>query len=195
MIELTLKLLDSIQSFLKLRLVENRATFEDHIEPIYKDIKTIYEDYTKGFQSIREALVDPAISLDKIIIDLRSKQQAQKQLRYDIREYSSAFLEEDRFSKDLKTFCSMAQEIISTVPSNIVVPPRPHTTKMTSLLELLESWGDPEFREDWHPESTEDDFRSFVSSEIQDTLVALDTSWHRLIQSYFRLRVKCLRAA
>jgi|LGVF01.1.fsa_nt_gb hypothetical protein len=64
MLDLLLKLIDKLVELLKEREAANRRMFEDHIEPIYKDVQTIVDDYRQVLSSVMQQLEDPTIPLD-----------------------------------------------------------------------------------------------------------------------------------
>jgi len=90
MIDLFLKLLEHLQTLLKTRNANNREIFSDHIEPIYKSIQTVYDDYVAAFEATRVLLTDDGTALETIVADLKTKRKENHRLRQELVTYSEA---------------------------------------------------------------------------------------------------------
>src|SRR5438034_4295894 len=138
MLELILKLLEHLGALLKLRDASNRAAFVDHIEPIYRDIKVVYDDYMAVFKATSTSLLDEKVPLDSIVKALKSKREVNERLRQELVSYSHTFLARGRFPEEFSTFCFSASSIILMNPQHVEMPLGRHTTRMGSFVEFLE---------------------------------------------------------
>jgi hypothetical protein len=196
MLELVLKLLEHLHTLLKMRDAGNRATFEDHIQPIYRDIKTVYDDYTAAFKATRHSLINPDVPLDSIIQELRAKRDFNPRLRQELVSYSEIFQESGRFPQEFKTFCDHTSSIILKEPTILNVGFGPRTTQMGTIIKFLELWSNKLFREVLNQDfASETDFRKFAAGSLDLTLNNMADHWQLVMKSYFELRVKYLKPA
>ena len=196
MLELILKLLEHLGALLKLRDASNRTAFVDHIEPIYRDIKVVYDDYTAVFKATNTSLLDEKVSLDSIIKALKSKRSVNERLRQELVSYSHTFRTSGRFPEEFSTFCFYASSIILSEPTDVEMPLGRHATQMGSFVEFLEHCRN-ERRQRWPSQEfpTESSFREFVAGCLQATLNHMAGNWELVMKSYFDLRVKHLKPA
>lgn len=208
MLDLFLSLLTHLQTLLKTRNANNRAIFNDHIEPIYGGIQTVYDDYVATFERTRGLLRDDGTSLELIIAELKTKRKEKKRLRQELVTYSTVFERSARFPEEFSTFCFYSSKIILREPTALDVPLSPMTTQMGPFIELLEQWSDPRYR-DWFGENrkrfdeeqlgehpvTERDFREFAAGCLSTTLFNMADHWKLVMESYYELRVKHLKPA
>ena len=201
MLELVLKLIEHLQDLLKLRDANSRAIFTDHIEPIYRDIKTIYDDYVLAFQKTRGALLDVRTPLSSIVHDLKLERQRNLRLRQELVAYSNAFRSSMRFPEEFSTFCYYSSTIILAAPTDLSVFLGPDSSKMGPFIQLLEQWSDPGYRERFYSgrqsssAPSEMEFRTFAARLLEGTLSTMANDWNLVMKSYFELRIEHLKPA
>jgi len=198
MLELILKLLDNLRMLLELRDKEHLAAFQDHVEPIYRDIKAVYDDYLVVFKVTRDGLLDDKVPLASIIAQLKSRRDTNQRLRQELVAYSEALKSSKRFPSDFSNFCNHISWIIQTEPTDLKMPAGPATTQITGFISFLEEWSGASSRrpgsyQEWP--SSELEFRQFAAARLDSTINALTQHWQLAMNAYFELRVKYLKAS
>lgn len=196
MLELTLKLLEHLGTLFKMRDTANHAAFAGHVEPIYRDIKTVHDDYTAAFKATRTSLRDEGVPLDSIIKQLKAKRETNERLRQELVSYSNMLHESRDFSDDFSTFCDHTSSIILAEPTSVWVHLGPNISQMGPIIKLLESWSYYESGKGFpKPWTSEKHFREYAASRLDATMANMDQNWRLVMKSYFALRVKYLKSA
>lgn len=180
LIDLIIKLTEKLAGLLKLREERGRRIFEDHVEPIFHDLRTVYEDYKQLLIEAESMFNGNEHTVPDVILFLTKRRSKYEATRKGITQYISILRESERENL-IDDFILKALMLLSSEPT--FDSRRTIYTKCTSLLS---------------------DLRYLVSDEIQhvpkepiDLVKAykrdIDGWWEIISESYFELRVSLLK--
>jgi hypothetical protein len=162
----------------------DRRFFEDHIEPMYKDLKVVVKDYQEVLSDVEDQLVSlaPVQSVIQILVERRQKYAL---MRAEIVKYADllntrrpAQVDRGTYSSE-RSFPSAVLRLITSEPATGEAQGGP-----TMLHQLIEAFEDMAQRK-----VPVQEYLWLVQQYSQN----ITQSWESIVDSYLRLRIECLR--
>lgn len=159
----------------------DRRAFQDHIEPIYADLKLVVGDYRAILVDIQQKL-DSEEPIANIIQELVKERVQFAQTREEILQYVQILKESNRKFPPgaLANFAAATTNVLAagpTVAENLVSP---IMTRLTSLIENFQHM------QELHAPREE------YSKTLKEVSANLDRSWNVALKAYLELRAVCL---
>jgi len=115
MLTLLLSLLDRLAKLAELREGATRRRFEDHVEPIYRDLRIVYDDYRAILSKVEIQFSDPAIPIESIANELRDQREKNLRLRDELRRYSGSL--QNAPKSEITDFVEAAMKLLRMEPT------------------------------------------------------------------------------
>ncbi len=191
MIDIFLRVVDNLVKLTQFKFDIDRKVFENHIEPIYTDLKKIVDDYHTILKDVINSIQtsDLSQSPPKDIISMLSKRRSDyAQMRDGVKKYSKV-LKESKCSKDIQKFAAATFDLLDVEPVTPEVIKyftdkkisRTKTAASSLIIDLTKI-------HDNSPSSK----RSVLSLAKYYTK-EIDKRWENVSQSYYELRIKHLK--
>lgn len=159
----------------------NRRLFEDHIAPIYEQLKAVLKDYRATIAEIENQLVNSE-PIEHIIQQLERRRENLADVREEILSYSqllrSEFADTTGQLDSLAGFTSAVVEFLTSEP----VTGRPRSpTRLSSLIQALDSLRSNK--------ASRHEYLEAVDNQAE----AINASWPMVMHRYLDLRIRCLK--
>ena len=80
-VEAMVEVCDRVVALVRSNALGRRQFFEDHAEPIFRNMMVIHEDYMKAFDDISQMLLDPSISEEQLLARTIGRREECEHLR------------------------------------------------------------------------------------------------------------------
>ena len=190
MIDIFLKIIDDLEKLTRLKIDFDRKMFEDHIDPIYKDLKLIVDNYHSILKDVKNSLQETDFSrasTNRIVSMLIERRQEYGRVRGEIKRYSKT-LKENNNRDDIQKFAIATFDLLNVEPVTMEMienitgkqPPKATNATISLIWDLT--------RIPITPSSQKGvlGLVKFYSKEI-------DRHWDIVSQYYFELRTKYLK--
>ena len=192
MIETTfLNILDNLVKLKQFKSASSQRLFENHIDPIYTDLRTIIDNYHEILRDVRIRLQEVSFSQSStrsIILTLVQRREEHERMRGEIKKYSKA-LTDGNYGKDVRAFATAVFNLLNFEPVTtemiqcFMVKPLPKTqTATTSLIwdlsKVLEANGNSQ---------------KAALSLVKHYTKEINEHWDIVSEIYFELRAKYLK--
>ena len=115
MLTLLLSLLDRLAKLAELREEATRRRFEDHVEPIFRDLRIVYDDYRAILSKVEVQLSDPGTPIESIANELRDQREKNLRLRDELRRYSGSL--QNAPKSEITDFVAAAMKLLRMEPT------------------------------------------------------------------------------
>src|SRR5262249_35915022 len=92
-----------------------RRRFENHVQPIFDDLRVVYDDYRAILSKLQMQISDPTISIDAIANQLRDDREKNLRLRDELRRYSGAL--QNAPKSEITDFVAAAMKLLRMEPT------------------------------------------------------------------------------
>lgn len=187
MIDILITIVKQLIDLVKEKRVSKRNLFEDHINPIYTNLRLIIDDYRDIFIHVRRKLHDQTIPIHSIIDELTERRTKNSLLREEIKAYSE-ILKHSKNLEIINDFCWACWNLFNKEPTLEAPPdrPKPNLSLCISLLN------DFEVLSEYDPDEKEVSRTQYI--EITDMyLNTINLSWQDIMEEYYQLRTKLLK--
>jgi hypothetical protein len=103
MVEVLTRILDRMIQLLNTRAQGKADVFEDHIEPVFRDLSAVHRDYLETFTHLLD-LCEQRNSCDSVICFLKSRKPKLEQLRAKVFAYADAARNRSKLPDDVRSF-------------------------------------------------------------------------------------------
>jgi len=184
-----LKLMDKVESLIRLKHDINRNLFTDHIEPIYRDLGIVVDNYHSILDEVNTVLRDFDFSKEsgsRIVSMLIKRRKEHERTRESLKRYSE-ILGENNNRGDIQKFSGLVFDLLSIEPVTIEMirgladkqTPRTSTATTSLISDLTKISITPESQR-----------RALIL--IGHYKKKIDHHWDLASRSYFALRTKYL---
>jgi hypothetical protein len=199
MIDALIKVIDRLIQLVETRKRFNRQMFEDHIDPIYKDLQAIVDDYREIILAIETKLNRG--KTEKVLKELITRREKYARVRDEVKKYADA-LANAKLNEDVYNFAQSCGNLFLFEPT--MRRGSPVRSALTSLLDDIafvteyrrELTKPPherlpqytQYRRETKPAS-----HISLSNLIADYKYGLGHRWDDISSKYFRLRAEYLK--
>src|SRR5262249_55234711 len=89
MVDAIIRVIDRLIQLVEIRKRFNRQMFEDHIDPIYKDLQIVIDDYREIILAI-ETILNRGVKPQKVLEELITRREKYARVRDEIKKYAEA---------------------------------------------------------------------------------------------------------
>lgn len=187
--DIFLKSIERLDGLVRLRHDLNRTIFTDHVDPMYKDLALIVDDYHAILEDVRNVLQEFDFSKGSgshIVSMLIKRRQEQEGRRQNLRRYSMSLKENNR-RDDVQKFAAAVFNLLNIEPVSVEIiqnlagrrTPRLSTATTALISDLTKISITPESQR-----------RALIL--INHYKKKIDWHWDLVSQAYFDLRTKYL---
>ena len=180
MISEFLKVLDTIRELITSRRVQREAVFREIIEPLFRQLEPVVDDYFGIFRETRDALASgDAERIDRLLFDVRALREKMATERTAVR-VTARVLQEQANDEGIVEFADALRRFFYwTSFARLDSIGSGFRSVSTDLLHLLETRGSQ------HSDAE-------VLLEVNRAITNLESAWESIARSYARLRLSFL---
>ena len=186
MMNLIMPLIDKLIKLVEVHSLRKRQIFQDHVDPIYSDLKVIYNYYQETIKYISNMIGAADFSSEAVVTELRELRMKNMDVRKELHKYLDVLIEQrSKKDKRLSEFVSSCLAMLFCEPcSSDVVNIISRRSRLHGLVEDLAQY----LEESGENISTQKLFEKAVDSLSSQ----LENSWNMVSNEYYKLRVECL---
>jgi len=180
MVSQFLQALDTIRELIGARRVQREAVFREVVEPLFRQLEPVVDDYFGIFRETRDALLsgDPD-RVDRLLADVRALRDKMATERMAVRE-TARVLQEQASDEGVVEFADALRRFFYWTSFARLDPVSSgYRSASTDLLHLLETRG-TQYSD------------GQVLLEVNRAITNLEDAWESIARSYARLRLRFL---
>ncbi|MFC1884542.1 hypothetical protein ACFL2O_07215 [Thermodesulfobacteriota bacterium] len=183
MIDAIQKIGDNLIALAKWKHEARRRLFQDHVEPVYANLKPIVRDFLEVYDLVLQKLPDMNTSLADIQSETKTILGRRWEDRWEITHYVDALYEQRGFPHPVSRFAESVLDILYLLPNERDL------RRSGSLDQLLE-----EAAETLQPyPAREKELREHLAFTMRAFQEEIREFWKGASAEYHELRVRCLR--
>lgn len=193
MLDAILQIIDRLIQLTEYREDRKRSAFENHVNPIFNELKTIYDDYRALLIDTQKLLEQPETTFLDIVHILRERREDYQRIRSEVARYTNILTNTNNLDKDIQKFATTAIEVIQPKLGNLNEVGKSLGVSGSRISQLLSQFLLIISIENKNSIRNWEQTRQLLVSVLECSQSDLEVRWNAVCNEYYHLRLTCLK--